>query len=120
MQQIGALFTIAQEQAVRDAGCDAESYELISAVHTALSEPDASMRWLSGENVFRGARLPNDAADRAEGMRDLLRSSWIGPATDAQRKEGEPMGQSGRVGRNDPCPCGSGRKWKKCCGKSGG
>lgn len=20
-------------------------------------------------------------------------------------------------GRNDPCPCGSGRKWKKCCGK---
>lgn len=22
-----------------------------------------------------------------------------------------------RVGRNDPCPCGSGRKFKKCCGK---
>jgi preprotein translocase subunit SecA len=22
----------------------------------------------------------------------------------------------GRVGRNDPCPCGSGRKYKKCCG----
>jgi hypothetical protein len=21
------------------------------------------------------------------------------------------------VGRNDPCPCGSGRKFKKCCGK---
>jgi len=21
-------------------------------------------------------------------------------------------------GRNDPCPCGSGRKYKKCCGKS--
>ncbi len=21
----------------------------------------------------------------------------------------------GRVGRNDPCPCGSGRKFKKCC-----
>lgn len=21
-----------------------------------------------------------------------------------------------RVGRNDPCPCGSGRKFKKCCG----
>lgn len=20
------------------------------------------------------------------------------------------------VGRNDPCPCGSGRKYKKCCG----
>jgi uncharacterized protein len=23
------------------------------------------------------------------------------------------------VGRNDPCPCGSGRKYKKCCGTAG-
>ena len=22
-----------------------------------------------------------------------------------------------KVGRNDPCPCGSGRKYKKCCGR---
>ncbi|QQP92352.1 SEC-C domain-containing protein [Skermanella sp. TT6] len=21
------------------------------------------------------------------------------------------------VGRNDPCPCGSGRKFKRCCGQ---
>ncbi|HRF11915.1 MAG TPA: SEC-C metal-binding domain-containing protein, partial [Candidatus Accumulibacter phosphatis] len=21
-----------------------------------------------------------------------------------------------KVGRNDPCPCGSGRKFKRCCG----
>jgi preprotein translocase subunit SecA len=25
-----------------------------------------------------------------------------------------------RVGRNDPCPCGSGKKFKNCCGKSSG
>ncbi len=24
---------------------------------------------------------------------------------------------SNKVGRNDPCPCGSGQKYKKCCGK---
>ncbi len=23
---------------------------------------------------------------------------------------------SAKVGRNDPCPCGSGKKYKKCCG----
>lgn len=23
-----------------------------------------------------------------------------------------------KVGRNDPCPCGSGKKYKKCCGKN--
>ena len=26
-----------------------------------------------------------------------------------------PVGK-GKVGRNDPCPCGSGKKFKKCCG----
>lgn len=25
------------------------------------------------------------------------------------------MSAQGRIGRNDPCPCGSGRKYKKCC-----
>ena len=25
-------------------------------------------------------------------------------------------GKSSKVGRNDPCPCGSGKKYKKCCG----
>jgi hypothetical protein len=24
--------------------------------------------------------------------------------------------EESRVGRNDPCPCSSGRKYKKCCG----
>jgi uncharacterized protein YecA (UPF0149 family) len=23
-----------------------------------------------------------------------------------------------KVGRNDPCPCNSGKKWKKCCANS--
>jgi hypothetical protein len=31
--------------------------------------------------------------------------------------EPEPDAPAGKVGRNDPCPCGSGKKYKKCCGK---
>jgi uncharacterized protein YecA (UPF0149 family) len=23
-----------------------------------------------------------------------------------------------KIGRNNPCPCGSGKKFKKCCGKN--
>ena len=23
-----------------------------------------------------------------------------------------------KVGRNDPCPCGSGKKYKHCCGRN--
>ena len=25
--------------------------------------------------------------------------------------------ESGVPGRNDPCPCGSGKKYKRCCGR---
>ncbi|MEC1525437.1 SEC-C metal-binding domain-containing protein [Neobacillus niacini] len=28
-----------------------------------------------------------------------------------------PVRTENKVGRNDPCPCGSGKKYKKCCGK---
>jgi hypothetical protein len=33
------------------------------------------------------------------------------PVTQPIRKTGQ------KVGRNDPCPCGSGKKYKKCCGR---
>lgn len=29
----------------------------------------------------------------------------------------EPIRNENKIGRNDPCPCGSGKKYKKCCGK---
>ncbi len=29
----------------------------------------------------------------------------------------EPIVRGPKVGRNDPCPCGSGKKYKKCCGR---
>ena len=29
----------------------------------------------------------------------------------------EPQHAEKKVGRNDPCTCGSGKKYKKCCGK---
>ena len=31
--------------------------------------------------------------------------------------QGPPRGGQPLIGRNDPCPCGSGKKYKKCCGK---
>ena len=34
-----------------------------------------------------------------------------------QRKSGTVV-KDKKVGRNDPCPCGSGKKYKKCCGNN--
>ena len=34
-----------------------------------------------------------------------------------QKKSGTVV-KAKKIGRNDPCPCGSGKKYKYCCGKN--
>ena len=37
---------------------------------------------------------------------------------EAGQAQQQPLKREGeKIGRNDPCPCGSGKKYKKCCGK---
>jgi preprotein translocase subunit SecA len=48
------------------------------------------------------------------------RAGEPGRPRDERAEEGprpEPVRKGERVGRNDPCPCGSGKKYKRCCGK---
>jgi hypothetical protein len=54
--------------------------------------------------VTRSPRIESDA-------REELRRSSGTMRTVAARRRGK------KVGRNDPCPCRSGAKFKKCCGK---
>ena len=37
-------------------------------------------------------------------------------AAEAKKKKPQPIRAQPSVGRNEPCPCGSGKKYKKCCG----
>ena len=52
-------------------------------------------------------------------------SSFVKEADGWKFEDGELVGETPivreepKVGRNDPCPCGSGKKYKKCCGKKG-
>ncbi len=34
-----------------------------------------------------------------------------------EQKESGTIRKEKKIGRNDPCPCGSGKKYKKCCGR---
>jgi len=53
---------------------------------------------------FSGAQKEMHKQAEARNTADLV-------AAKAKTEEGE------KVGRNDPCPCGSGKKYKKCCGR---
>jgi uncharacterized protein len=45
-----------------------------------------------------------------------LHAYWFERREDPIQSENKPLRHSApQVGRNDPCPCGSGKKFKKCC-----
>ncbi|GAB5560728.1 MAG: YchJ family protein [Synoicihabitans sp.] len=46
---------------------------------------------------------------------ELKPEGWI--FTKTLREGPAPIKKEPKVGRNDPCPCGSGKKFKKCCGR---
>ena len=57
-----------------------------------------------------------------EGNQDTKKTVKL-KGTAAQRAEAPrraPVVKNSKVGRNDPCPCGSGKKYKKCCGANQG
>ncbi len=53
-------------------------------------------------------------ARRAKQLRD--QQLQRGPTQKKAEKPQTVKRQTAKVGRNDPCPCGSGKKYKKCCG----
>lgn len=40
------------------------------------------------------------------------------PINVGKKEENKTIVKKKKIGRNDPCPCGSGKKYKKCCGKN--
>ena len=80
----------------------------------ALTEDDTAQ---PAFNLHAEEGPPSVSEDRANAFGSALwavydlRQIWqsLGPRAEPVRKEAAP-------GRNDPCPCGSGKKYKKCHG----
>jgi len=73
-------------------------------------------------NGRRGPRHVSTSVDEIEEAfqrkkRRELESARMAGSGDLQPVQQVVRGQA-KVGRNDPCPCGSGKKYKKCCGAS--
>jgi preprotein translocase subunit SecA len=62
-------------------------------------------------NAFGGTSTGSTGGQKAS---DVV--SQAADAVEAQAKA-KPVRTGPKVGRNDPCPCGSGKKYKQCCGK---
>ncbi len=57
--------------------------------------------------------------NRAQIKDNLQREEVVKPTGTNSSEQGTAKRQavSNKIGRNDPCPCGSGKKYKQCCGK---
>jgi preprotein translocase subunit SecA len=71
-----------------------------------LDEGFVASTWTGGQAIHEEGPSASDIARQQEAAIQ---------GTDTDRKQ-EPIRNRGRrVGRNDPCPCGSGKKFKNCC-----
>ena len=64
-----------------------------------------------------GNRDNDGRFDRQQEKKKLIQAGQPGGDEGSLPPPVEPIKSDKDVGRNDPCPCGSGKKYKKCCGK---
>ena len=75
-------------------------------------ETPANMRAIHQEApAMAGMSAQDPEADAA-----VQRSGRRGPGSDGSPDRQRPIKVERKIGRNAPCPCGSGKKYKKCCG----
>jgi preprotein translocase subunit SecA len=61
---------------------------------------------------------PEDQAREIERRQQRQQQQLQYQTGPAQAEAPKPVRAGAKVGRNDPCPCGSGKKYKKCCGQA--
>ena len=71
-----------------------------SLTHSDVLEP------MTEQPVDARARRAAAQATKASPMADVA----------GGRRDAAPVVGGGKIGRNAPCPCGSGKKYKRCCG----
>ena len=87
-----------------------EGFDMFDEMNASIREETVKILLLA---PFRkpGAEPPKEAPKREQVAKPISTSSdgTVAPAT--VKRQGK------KIGRNDPCPCGSGKKYKNCCGR---
>jgi len=85
-----------------------ESFEMLAEMKERIEDEVVRRLWLI-EPVLQQEQ------QEVQKQRERMRRVVYGASQAAADKK-TVQRKTARVGRNDPCPCGSGKKYKKCCG----
>ncbi|MDD4084040.1 MAG: preprotein translocase subunit SecA [Acidaminococcaceae bacterium] len=81
-----------------------EAYDMFQAMIDAIQ--DDVVRYMYRVNVVTQPKVEDH----------LQKAQANNPGGDAEQDVKKPVVKGETIGRNDPCPCGSGKKYKNCCG----
>ncbi|MCR5563323.1 MAG: preprotein translocase subunit SecA [Desulfovibrio sp.] len=95
-------------------------FRALCRVHVRIESPEVSPEEAqTRDEAMAEAEQSLVAEDfrHREDTTEGLRYSGGGEEQPAMPEKQRPAKAAPRIGRNDPCPCGSGKKYKKCCGR---
>ncbi|NMB46138.1 MAG: preprotein translocase subunit SecA [Firmicutes bacterium] len=84
-----------------------EAYEMFQAMMQEMQEDVVQL-------VFRVRLVTEEERQREDRLRQAVTNR---DQDGAVRQAPIPQRRVVKIGRNDPCPCGSGKKYKRCCGR---
>lgn len=94
-----------------------ESYNLFASMLEELNRDVLSFLLRAILNVREDAPQPARMQQRSQADLSRMRAQRNELSTNGEQRANAPVKVDKKVGRNDPCPCGSGLKYKNCHGK---
>ncbi|HUS47229.1 MAG TPA: SEC-C metal-binding domain-containing protein, partial [Phycisphaerae bacterium] len=91
--------------------------EMLAGVREKVTDMIFKVRLAAGQEMESVYQISSMVHEQLTGY-DHLAQEMAQQAQGELQKVQTIIRQAPKVGRNDPCPCGSGKKYKKCCGKN--
>lgn len=88
-----------------------EGYEMFQEMIREIQEE--VVRYVMKSELDEGEEI-----EREEVATNQTASSGGSPHSGEEKPKRQPIRRTEKVGRNEPCPCGSGKKYKHCCGRA--
>jgi preprotein translocase subunit SecA len=92
--------------------------EMLGGVRDKITDMVFKVRLTAGAEMANVYEISSMVHEQLQGYDHLARDMADQQAAAEPRKVETIVRDKPKVGRNAPCPCGSGKKYKKCCGKN--
>ena len=95
--------------------------QMLAGINDKFTDLFFKARWVQREalnRIWSGQSAEHEQVDPSLAKFDQQREAALQSLQQQSAERPKPIARTkAKVGRNDPCPCGSGKKYKKCCGR---